>query len=167
MKLSIVAPLDSKAKKMLEQFRYEYDRKLLKLFEPVVEIIPPIECYTNIKKLQKTLTDIFRSISRFKIKINGIGSALPDYVSLHFMVEHEKKLSSLRDQLTNLHDFSELKDTEFTPHIPFFRFGDIDDAEEIYESLKDTSYKHQFFVTQLYLISNHNNNWETVEEYQL
>jgi len=175
MKINVVIPLDIRGSKMVNQYRFQYDRQLIKLCDPAVEFMSPLECFVNLRKLSEELSEILRGFHRFKLTISGVDYHLEDSdieesPGLCFRVEASKALMSIRQKLAKVKLFQGVDREEFSPVIPFYSCGGQNgyDIAEIYDSVSESATEHDFFASQINLVMmDKSNKWEMVREYSL
>lgn len=168
MLVNVVILLDDKAKKKVDQYRFKYDRRLIKLKEPAVYIAQPVECFLNIKKLNSEIESALGGLSRFKINIDGTGSFYPDEPSLHFLVEENKSILAIKRKLSKVDIFSEDYNEDYLPNIPFYELDDEDEAESVLEEVEDDPLKYDFFATEIAVImKDKSEEWEIMSQVYL
>ncbi len=168
MKVKVVIPLDLKGQKIVNQYRFQYDRPLLKLCEASVELIPSVQTFMNLKILKEQLSPILQGFKRFKVYFNAVEYGLNESSSLFFSMEESKHFTALKQQLSKLSIFEELGQGDWCPHIPFCRVNDVEEAETIYGEVTERPIRHDFFASQINLIMKDKEDvWEIVGEYPL
>ncbi len=168
MKVKVVIPLDTKGQKIVNQYRFQYDRPLLKLCEPAVELIPSVQTFMNLKTLKEQLSLILQGFKRFKVYFDEIEYGLNESSTLFFTVEANKHFTALKQELVKLSIFGELDHGDWFPHVPFCRVHDTEEAEIVYGEVMERPVKHDFFASQINLIMMDKEDvWEIVEEYPL
>ncbi len=168
MKVKVVIPLDTKGQKIVNQYRFQYDRPLLKLCEASVELIPSVQTFMNLKTLKEQLSPILQGFKRFKVHFNAVEYGLNDSSTLFFSVEGNKHFLALRQKLAKLSIFEELDHGDWFPHVPFCRVDDVEEAETIYGKVMERPIRYDFFASQINLIMRDKEDvWEIVGEYPL
>lgn len=165
MLVNFVILLDDKAKKKVDQYRFKYDRRLIKLKEPAVYVSDPVECFLNIKKLNSEIESIMGGMSRFKVNIEGVGSFYPDQPSLHFLVEENKSILAIKRKLAKVDIFSENYNEDYIPNIPFYELDDEDEAESVLEEVEGEPLRYDFFASALAVImQDKTEEWEVMSQ---
>ncbi|MDH5681489.1 MAG: hypothetical protein OEZ36_07875 [Spirochaetota bacterium] len=175
MKINVVIPLDTRGTKMVNQYRFQYDRQSIKLCDPAVEFMSPLECFVNLRTLSEELEVALRGFHRFKLTISGVDyhvedSDIEETSGLCFRVEENKNLMSIRRKLAKIKIFQGVDREDFSPAIPFYSAGgqDGEDIAEIFDSVNESATEHDFFASQLKLMMmDKSNKWEMVSEYPL
>ncbi len=168
MEINLVIPLDQKGQKKIDQYRFQYDRKLLKICEPAVEFMPPIETFMNLRYFQKEIPPLLHGINRFKLQFSKVGTDIPGQSLIYFSIEKSNSLISVMRKLMKVSVLKEFIDEEYIPRVLIYREEDIETAEDIYQSLQEEDLNYHFFASQINLIMRDKNEyWQIIEEYPI
>jgi len=168
MKVKVVIPLDDGGRKKVDQYRFQFDRKLIKVFEPAIELIPPINYFDNIRNIINNFNNIMHGLKRFKVKIDKIVTDIPEENALSFTIEEDKSINMLIHKLLRSNYFVENESQNFVPYILIYNNGDKNESESIYDSIVIDNFKHDFFVSQILLImQDKTKSWDIITECSL
>ncbi len=172
MELAITIVPDEKTIKQVDDYRFQYDRELLKDFHPYITLVGPMFYTASLKSLSDYVDNFVRkNVKPFKIQVNGMTDELVDKGKVAFNIVQDKKLESLHSQFCNPDWFRyefQNGNSKLIPHIVIYNSENSDDTSEIYDDLKDVKFKHNFTFRRIDIkVKDANSKWETFKSYDL
>lgn len=158
MEYCISASIEPDLKKKVDNLRYHYDRNLMREKYPYINILGPIESYSNLKKISSELTRFFKNRKRIRIGTDIMGFLESDRVIFLNVSSDKGSLRNYHDLLLN--EFSIEEPPLFFPHISIAKNHTLEELQTIYEELSGFTFQYSFFIESVSIFTKTDKYWE-------
>jgi len=164
MQICITLNIPEKLKKIVDNIRYHYDRKLIKENYQYIHIVSPVESFINLKILEKNFFYLFKTQKRIRIATNIISYISQDLPKIFLNIDTVETIKEIYDIIVG--KVYELKDSTFFPHIILAQNHSQEETEYIYENIKKLNISESFFSDSIGVYIK-NKAWEKLFSYEL
>jgi 2'-5' RNA ligase len=165
MEICICIEPDNQLKKKIDDFRYHYDRRLLKQSYPYICAFGPYPDYVNLKQFIPKLKSFLRGKKRFRIQTD-----------IFAFLEREQKIFldiNQKGELREIYDFIlkhfnlEEQESEYFPHILIARNHSLPELQLIFNELAGFQLQYDFMISKISILLKEDEHWEEYESLEL
>ncbi len=158
MEFCIEIKPDENLKKIVDNFRYHYDRKLIKEKYPYLIVFGPVKGFINMITLTKELNRMVKKMKRFKLTADVVGYQESEK-NIFLNIYHKGQMKEIYNFFINHLDLKE--NPYYFPHITLARNHTLEELQSIYEELKNYRINHNFAISNISIKIKESKHWDT------